>query len=335
MKGYRTLTAMVAGFAAVISLAAASGAQSNSGASDLLLPIGARAVGMGASNVAEQGGDGAWWNPAGLARLTKPEFSFDHFATVSVPSGDAIALVLPAGVVGVFAISARRFSFCKDCAATDSTGQETGVANLTADVVGVTFAARFGPKVSAGITGRIYQYSDGCSGACSGAFSTPTNPSTTGFLDFGLQYRPSATSPLQAGLLLTNWGRNLQVNNQEQADPLPTRLHLGISYRPTSSSWDPALRVRLSSELVATPTLSAEQELHAGAEVGYVSGNTALSLRGGYVHAISAGPSSSFGPSLGFGIASGRVQLDVARIFDSFSPGLGSPPTYVSIRVGL
>jgi hypothetical protein len=29
------------------------------------------------------------------------------------------------------------------------------------------------------------------------------------------------------------------------------------------------------------------------------------------------------------------VQLDLARIFESFSSGLGKPPTYISIRIGL
>ena len=29
------------------------------------------------------------------------------------------------------------------------------------------------------------------------------------------------------------------------------------------------------------------------------------------------------------------LQLDLARVFDSLSTGLGVPPTYVSIRIGL
>lgn len=317
----------------VLSGASQRATAQNNGAADLLFPIGARVTGTGQASVAEPGADGVWWNPAGLARMTKPEFNLDHFSTFAVPSGDAISLVLPVSVVGVFGIGARYFSFCPDCESTDGSAQATGIAALTSVVVSASFAASFGPRLSAGITGRVYQYSTNCTGVCNGAFANTTAPSTTGMIDVGLQYRPSATSPLQLGASLSNLGSSLQINNQSQADPLPTRVHLGLSYTPTSASWDPALHVRLMSELVATPSFGAEQEVHAGADVSYTSGKTMLSLRGGYVYQQTA--SSTGGPSLGFGIASGRVQLDVARIFDSVSSGLGNPPTYISIRVGL
>ena len=85
-------------------------AQTNSAALDLLYPIGARATAMGAAFAAEQGGGAIWFNPAGLARLTKPEFALDHFANFQIEGAEALSLILPAGPVGVFGIGARIFN---------------------------------------------------------------------------------------------------------------------------------------------------------------------------------------------------------------------------------
>jgi Uncharacterised protein family (UPF0164) len=322
---------MIAMGMALLVPAFAIGAQANNnGALDLLLPIGARATAMGTAVAAEQNGEALWWNPAGIARLTKPELALDHFQRFPIESGDAISLVLPAGPVGVFGIAARLFNYGTQSNTTGS-GEEIGTTGQHSVVVGGTFAATFGQRFSGGLTFRIYQFSATCSGICdatvSGAFTTST-------LDAGIQFRPSPTSPLAFGAQVSNIGPNLQVHDQPQSDPLAKLIRVGVSYTPTSPSWDPALRVRLTSE-VASTTSFGTRELHLGGEVGYVTPQATLLARAGYVAQGSTGSESSTGPSVGFGIASGRVQLDFARIFESFSTGLGVPPTYISIRVGL
>jgi len=77
----------------------------------------------------------------------------------------------------------------------------------------------------------------------------------------------------------------------------------------------------------------ANSELHVGGQAGYKAGSATLIVRGGYVWQQGGGIAS--GPSLGLGLASRRVQLDLARIFEDFSSALGKPPTYISVRVGL
>lgn len=305
-------------------------AQSINAALDLLLPIGARATALGTAVVAEAGSDAIWWNPAGLARLTKPVFALDHFATFQIESGDAVSLVLPAGPVGVFAIGARLFNF-GTTTTTGTNNEELGSSSLRSIAVGGSFAASFGERFSAGLSFRLYQLSAPCSGICDNVVS---GDFSTGVVDAGVQYRPSAASPFEFGAVLSNMGPNLQVHDQLQADELPARLHVGMSYRPTSPGWDPAIRVRTNVEFVSTPALST-REVHVGGELGYVSEQATVSLRGGYIYQESSGPESSVGPSIGFGLTSGRVRLDFAQVFDTFSTGLGKTPRFVSIRVGL
>ena len=309
----------------------AARAQTNSGALDLLKPIGARATAMGAAYVAEQGGDAVWWNPAGIARLTKPEFAIDHFEDVFVASGDAVSLILPAGAAGVFGIEARLFNF-DTTSTTSGTGEELGLTTPRSISIGATYAASFGPRFTGGLSLRFYQFSVACSGACGDLFATAPY---TGYLDAGVQFRPSPTGPLQVGVVLSNLGPNLQVHDQPQADALPARIHVGASYRPTSTTWDPALRLAGTAEVVSSLALSSK-ELHVGAEVGYASGSTLLFARAGYVlQAQGAGGERNTGPSFGVGIASGRVKIDFARVLEAVSTGLGVPPTYISIRLGL
>ena len=286
---------------------------------------------MGAAYAAEQGSEAIWWNPAGLARMTKPEFGIDHFENIFVAGGDAVSLVLPAGVVGVFGIAARLFNY-DTSSTTSSTGEEIGITNPRSIALGATFAAAFGQRLSAGVSLRLYQFSVVCSGACGSVFAT--NP-YTGYLDAGVQFRPAPTGSLQFGVLLSNLGPNLQVHDQPQADALPARLHVGVSYQPTSPHWDPALRVKGAAEFVSSLALGSK-ELHLGGEVGYASGATMLFARGGYVLQASSGDGErGTGPSVGLGIASGRVQVDLARVFETLSTNFGKPPTYISIRVGL
>src|SRR4051812_19651190 len=99
-KGWRRGALRVALLGVALLIAPRVSAQSNSGAADLLFPIGARATGMGDAFITERSSESIWHNPAGLARLLKPEFGIDHFSTFQVEGADAISLALPAHAIG-------------------------------------------------------------------------------------------------------------------------------------------------------------------------------------------------------------------------------------------
>jgi hypothetical protein len=303
-------------------------AQANNGALDLLLPIGARATSMGGAFVAEQGSEAIWWNPAGIARVARPDLAIDHFENFLI-SANAVSVLFPVRGVGVFGVSGRLFDYGQS-EVTGGTNDVMGTASTQSAVLGTSFATTFGPRVNAGVTFRLFQFRNICSGACpdlGAAFTTST-------VDVGVQFRPFPSRPLQLGVAVSNVGPNLQVHDDPQSDPVPTRLRFGASYEPAFPSLGTDVSVRTSAEVVTSPSLSS-QELHLGAQLGYTTAQTTLLVRGGYVAQRSTGPESGSGPSLGLGLANGRVQLDFARVFETFSSGLGKPPTYVSIRVGL
>jgi hypothetical protein len=309
--------------------ARSASAQANEGALDLLIPIGARATAMGTAFVAEEGSEAIWWNPAGIGRMPRPEFAIDHLENFFF-KGDALSFIAPLHGLGALGVTARLFNYGEQDN-TDGLGNPIGSTLRRSIVVGGTFATTFGPRVNAGLTYRLYQFRNDCSGLCENQVA---GASATSAVDLGLQIKPMPASPLRLGIALRNLGPRLQVKDQPQADALPARLHLGVSYDPTFQGMAPALKLRATAELASTVGF-AEQEFRLGAQAGYAAGTSMLVIRGGYVVKPSSGGESSTGPSLGLGLSSGRVQLDLARIFESLSTGLGKPPTYVSIRVGL
>jgi hypothetical protein len=315
--------------ALLLAVARPSGAQANNGALDLLIPIGARATGMGTAFVAEEGSEAVWWNPAGIARLARPEFAIDHLETFAL-KGDALSIIAPLRGVGALGLTARLFNF-GEFDNTDSQGNPIGTTLRRSIVVGGSFATTFGPRANAGLTYRLYQFRNDCSGFCENEVK---GSSATSAVDVGVQFQPLPKQPLRVGVELRNLGPRLQVKDQPQADAIPARLHLGASYDPVFAGMPPEVKLRATAELASTLGF-ADQEIRLGAQASYAAGVSRLLIRGGYVIQPSSDGESSTGPSLGLGLASGRVQLDLARVFDSFSSGLGKPPTYVSIRVGL
>jgi hypothetical protein len=300
-------------------------AQANNGALDLLLPLGARATALGGAFVAEQGSEAIWWNPAGIARLTKPEFGLDHFDTF-LSKGDAVSFVVPVPKVGVLGVSGRVFNYGSQDS-TDGTGQLFGSILMRTVMIGATFAAPFGPNITGGVTYHLYQNRSDCSGQCT------TDVATTSALDAGVQLRPFPGRPLILGVEIRNLGPTTQVRDAAQSDPLPTRFHVGASYEPSFPQFSKDLQVRMTTEVVTTSSLQLP-EFRAGAQIGYVTAQSTLLARAGYTYQPTI-ESSAGGPSLGLGLAQGRVSLDITRVFESFSTGVGKPPTFISIRVGL
>jgi hypothetical protein len=152
---------------AVASLAGtAAGAQpsglTTEGAPFLLLPVGARAVGMGQAVVADQSGTEAiWWNAAGVARSERREIAVHHYETI-IGTGDAVSILIPSSLLGVFAVSLYALDY-GDFPVTDSLGNQIG-SLLTRNVAyAATYATPIGGRISAGITFKIVQLRLDCS----------------------------------------------------------------------------------------------------------------------------------------------------------------------------
>lgn len=303
--------------------ASSQGRLAREGALFLLVPVGAQSVARGQASVASRlGPDGVWSNPASLGWATRREVAIDHAANAFI-AGDAVDLTWPAGLAGVVAGSLLYFNF-GDQAATDEFGNVIGTLYSRGVVVAATYAATFGERVSAGVSYKFIEQSQSCSGACQ---NQTTFAASTSAIDAGIHATWGRDSALTVGLAVRNAGFGLQTIDREQSDPLPGRVHLGAEYRVDAVGRRMAGAALLASGEVVSRFGSGTPGLRLGAELGL---NGRVFLRGGALKGSGDGSTASFG----FGLRQGTLAIDFARTFGGTSADAGSPPTYVTLRLG-
>jgi hypothetical protein len=322
-----SLAAGVALGAALATLAAppragAQGGLAEDGALFLLLPVGARAVGMGQAVVADQpGSEAVWWNPAALAHADKREIAIHHSQSLA-GTGDALTLVVPSSVLGVIALSANIFNFGEIPLTGDQPDVELGSILTRSFVYAATYATSIGNHLGAGLSYKLLQFRVDCSGACPANFSFS---GTSSALDVGAQYDLAPQLPVVVAISARNLGPRLQVNDTEQSDPLPSRLQLGLLYRvPGIERYSKQAELRLTGDLLDELQVD-RPSARVGADMVW---NRRVHLRGGYV--FDGGEAG--GPALGFGLSAGSLVLDIARLFQGLSADAGQAPTYLSLR---
>jgi hypothetical protein len=283
------------------------------GALFLLLPVGARAVGMGHAVSAERSGsESVWWNPSGLARLESYEVAIHHSQNL-LATGDAVSVVLPFPVLGVFGLSANVLNYGEQ----ETT--EGGLLLPRSFVYAATYATSLGDRLGAGISYKVVQLRFDCTGECPPEAQTAA---TTSALDFGVQYDLQPLSPVTVGLAVRNLGLKVQVNDSEQSDPLPTRVQIGVSYRLPPIAQVKDTEVRVSGDLV--DKLRVENPSgRLGVELAY---QKRYFFRTGYVL------EDGGGPAIGAGFSAGGLFVDVARVMGGLYAEAGEPPVHVSLR---
>ncbi|HEY6829760.1 MAG TPA: PorV/PorQ family protein [Gemmatimonadaceae bacterium] len=293
------------------------------GALDFLLPTGARALGMGQAVVAAgAGSDAMWWNPALISRGPR-EVALNvtqTFATQGGGSDAAGAFVYSARGVGSIGLMFRYVNTGQQDAS-DESNLQSGAFMQTSMMFGATFAAPFGDHFSAGFSAKVLRIGLPCTGSC----NTTSAPPQTGALDLGVHYTWNKDSLITLGAVVRNVGPKLQIQDAPQADALPGRFEFGVATMPRFKDMPPEVRFRAAADVVAR--LSDNQELgyRLGGEVSY---QNRYQARAGYVI---NGPTGS-GFSFGAGIATGRLQIDLARFLsESAAPGV-APPTFLTLR---
>jgi len=316
--------------AVLLLLPAAVHAQAEpAGALELAMPFGARAVGMGKAVVADRSGiDAVWWNPAGIAELPRRELALQYRQQGEFYRIVGVTYALPRAPIGTFAVSASMVDYGSE-SALDRDNVETGTFAHRFVVGTATFGTTIGRRVTAGVNFRVFQNRFDCSGDCGAALQSSSGIAPA--VDAGVQFQPSDSVPLRFGLSIRHLGPRFQQNDAPQSDPLPSRIHLGASYeRPLGGpASDPALRetrVRMSLEAVHLPVLE-ETALNAGAEL---SVQQRFFVRAGYTN-----EAGSSGASIGVGIVSGRLQIDLARLTGASLEAIGGSPTLLTLRLGL
>lgn len=321
----RAQAAALAVALAIASAASSLGAQgglSKEGALFVLVPVGARSAATGrATSAAEVGTESLWGNPAGIARATTRELALHHSQSIFA-TGEVLGFVYPAGKAGVVAFGAQLYDYgAQDD--TDDAGTVTGQLLPRSVVVAATYAATLGARFRTGLSYKFVQLRQDCTGPCTSgeSFSGSTNG-----LDAGMQFGTGRGDSLSLGVAIRNLGLKLQLNDNAQSDPLPSRVHLGVqALVPAVGRALPGARLRWAAELVSLTSLS-EPSVHLGGELGL---QDQLFLRAGYASGTGVGT----GPAFGLGFVRGKLAVDFAREFTGLSADLGQPPTYLSLRV--
>jgi hypothetical protein len=322
MRRRRSSRVVAGAVAVVIALAPADTARAQGevateGALFLLLPVGARAVGMGHAVVAERSGsESVWWNPSGLARLESYEVAIHHSQNL-IATGDAVSVVLPFPILGVFAVSANVLNYGEQ-EINDGTGA-VGSLLPRSFVYAATYATPIGDRIGAGISYKVVQLRFDCTGAC------PPNAriaATTSALDFGVQYDLHPASPVTLGAAVRNLGLRVQVNDSEQSDPLPTRVQVGASYRLPAIAQAKDTEIRVSGDLVDRLEIQKPSG-RVGLELVY---QKRYFFRSGYVL------EDGGGPSIGAGFGAGGLFIDIARVMGGLYAEAGEPPVHISLR---
>lgn len=311
-------------------LFAASVGSAQAGASDqatlfLLLPVGARSVGIGNATTSASGTtDAVWWNPSGIGGIRGRDASLHHSQSV-LGTGDAMSVAWGSSTLGVLAVSANLLDFGDEIPAVDAHGNVVGkILPRNLALVG-TYAMQFGTRFRTGISYKLVQFRFDCDGLCP---TLPSVQSSARALDVGAQYDLGKAAPITLGAVVRNIGLRLQKQDGEESDQLPTRMQVGALARyvvPKEFAND--AEIRIAADLV--------DEFPLGHPLPRVGGEfiweSRAFVRAGYV--VESADTESGGPTLGLGFVVGRLVIDFARVFGGLSADAGQAPTYLSLRL--
>lgn len=299
----------------------------NTGALFLVFPVGAQAVGMGQTATASAGrGEAAFWNPAGLATLADDEFAL-HSATLVAGRSHVLGAYFPSHGIGVVGGAVYLVDY-GDLERTDAGGNTIArIAPRNFEFV-ASYATSLAGSFVFGLSYKLIQFRVDCSGDCR---DFPAGTGTTHAIDLGGQFHVGSGGPLRVGVALRNVGFKLQVQNQAQADPLPTRLSVGALYqlrlRPRDgAALDERFDLKFAADLDSPWGQAGQSETRIGIDIGY---QRLLRVRAGYAF-VQDGLS---GPSVGLGVESGSLGVDLARAFLTGSELMVDSPTFFSFRV--
>src|SRR6266850_5536575 len=299
----------------------------NTGALFLVFPVGARAVGMGQTAMGSEGhADAAFWNPAGLATIETNEFSL-HSATLVAGRSHVLGAYFPSRGIGVLGGAVYLVDY-GDLDRTDANGNTIArIAPRNFEFL-ASYATSLTGSFVFGLSYKLVQFRVDCSGDCR---DFPAGTGATHALDLGGQFSVGPGGPLRIGVAVRNIGFRLQVQNQAQADALPTRLAVGALYevrlRPaTGRALDQAFDLKLAADVDSPWGQAGQSETRVGLDIGY---QRLVRVRAGYAF-VQDGLS---GPSVGLGLESGSLGVDLARAFLTGSDLQVESPTFFSFRV--
>ena len=302
----------------------AAGAQESECCTPMLLPIGARTVALGQALTAGGGREAMFFNPAGLIDVDDDEFVI-HRSTLTEAEVSTFSLFIHSRLAGVFSLTYRLIDFGDSDAIPPGSTVPTGTLTTIDQLLIASFATRIAIGWSAGVSYKLYDLRNTCSGVCG---EGATFSGTTHLLDAGLHFLPKRLPQLRLGASLMHAGLALQINNAAQADPTPARLRIGAAYEAGHHFMkDSTTLVWAYADVVQPVRNGGTPAINLGAELVL---NETLFLRAG--HSSSQYNVASGGTGLGVGLKYQRFTLGVAKTFTTSELQQGDP-VHVSFGV--
>ncbi len=255
----------------------------------LKIGVGAKAIGMGESQVAATDDlYASYWNPAGLARLQKPQLALMHNEWFADINHEFVGVALPLGNIGTIGASASYLSF-GELQGRDRDGNETAIFRPYDLAVIFSYARGFGHSFAFGANAKFLR-------------EQIADETGTGIaFDLGALYT-FPDMPLSLGVNAQHLGP--RVTFIEEAFGLPVTIRLGAAYR----LWNEALVLTTD---VIRPT---DNDIAIAVGAGYTIGNI-LQLRTGYKYQIGGNDLGAIsGLTGGFGLTLLRFQVDYALV---------------------
>jgi hypothetical protein len=292
------------------------------GALYLVLPLGARTVASGQTVASpDPSTEQLFWNPGAIGRAVRREFAF-HNGRYFIGPMSAFAGVFPMGRAGVAGVSALVLDYGTQQLVSE-TGAPAGQFSQQSYVFAATYAATLGPRATLGFTLKNARFVGSCSGLCDDVarfdVSTPA-------VDAGLQYRATREDDLIIAAAVRHAGPRVQLHDEPQSDPLPTRAQLGASFRVRAFEREVEGTVlRLNADVVDRLQDPGSAAFRFGADVTWRS---VVSLRASYVDGAGEGT----GGGIGVGFVTQRLTFDLAQTFGGSTETASSGSTFFSVR---
>ena len=291
------------------------------GALFLLLPVGAQGVGLGRAMTALATEEAAFWNPAGLAQQGRRTVMVYRGSQLA---GDATALsvLLPWERVGTFGASYLLLDI-GDQALRDEFGNVLGRISVRNQAALVSYAAAFPGRIYAGINVKLVQFRIACRGQCPDLDTT----SSAYAIDAGIQAEPFRRIPLRFGGMIAHAGTEFQVINEEQSDPLPTRVRFAVAYDVLRHLEEDGLALWLTLETEDRARDPGSPSLYTGLNL---SAADLFYVRAGYV---GGKLDQTNGASVGLGFRIDRFYLNLAKSLTRSAVTGASQPLHVTFGV--
>lgn len=300
-----------------------AGAAGTEGTLYLLLPIGARSVALGRTMTAMEGPEGVWWNPAGVSREPRSRFQV-HRGEDLAGEATSLSALFARPALGVMGVS-YQLTDLGEIERRDNQGNFLGTVFIRNHTGILTLASEFPGGLAAGVNLKLLQQRVTCRGQC----DDPGVDATTLAFDAGVQWRDVLRLPLVLGAAVVHAGPDVQFFNEEQADPLPTRLRVAAAYDLARHFVDsPELQAILSVELEDRWRDPGNPATYVGAEVA-AGGAQALVVRAGYVFGAQL---QVDGAAVGVGLRYDRIDLGIAKSLATTITG-ETEPVYLTLGV--